>query len=45
MYFENYLADPSAAVPVCVALCVDVDLQDEYRNLADLPGSSSTEFG
>ena len=37
IWFEDYDADPSAVVPVLVSLCVDRDLEDEYRNLSDLP--------
>ena len=37
LYLQDYLADPAAAVPLCATLCVDTDLQDEYRNLSDLP--------
>lgn len=41
-YFEDYSADPSAAVPVLVSLCVDADLAVEYGNVADLPACSAT---
>ena len=36
-YFEAWVDDPAAAVPILVTLCVDDDLKAEYVNLDDLP--------
>lgn len=36
-YFESYTSDPTIAVPVLMALCIDADLAIEYINLDDLP--------
>lgn len=36
-YFESYTDDNASAIPVCVSLCVDADLAEEYRNADSLP--------